>query len=72
MEILYYPQDIAKYQVFIPRDKNDKPDLAWQKKLANKVISANKVKTDAKKKLEEAKSLVEKEIEKLVNYTKRI
>lgn len=61
-----YPQDIAKYQVFIPRDKNGKPNLSWQKKLADKVISANKAKTDAKKKLEEAGNLVEKEIEKLI------
>ena len=62
-----YPRDIKKIRIFIPRDKSGKPDLAWQKKLADKVISANKAKTDAKKKLEEAKSLVEKEIEKLVN-----
>ena len=62
-----YPQDITKYQIFIPNDKNGKPDLAWQKKLADKIISANKAKTDAKKKLEEAKSLVKIEIEKLVN-----
>ena len=62
-----YPRDIRKIQVFVPRDKKGKPDLVWQKKLADKVISANKAKTDAKKKLEEAKNLVEKEIEKLIN-----
>ncbi|MDO8496249.1 MAG: restriction endonuclease subunit S [bacterium] len=61
-----YPQDIVKYQVFIPRDKNGKPDLEWQKKLADKVISANKAKMEAKQKLEEAKQLVEKEIERMI------
>ena len=61
-----YPQDIVKYQVFIPHDKNGKPDLEWQKKLADKVISANKAKMEAKQKLEEAKLLVEKEIEQII------
>ncbi|KKQ55473.1 MAG: hypothetical protein US74_C0029G0007 [Parcubacteria group bacterium GW2011_GWA2_38_13] len=61
-----YPRDIKKIQVFIPRDKNGKPDLAWQKKLSDKVISANKAKIDAEQKLEEAKQLVEKEIEQMI------
>ena len=61
-----YPQEIAKYQVFISRDKNGKPDLAWQKKLAEKIIAANEAKKSAKQKLQEAKQLVEKEIEKML------
>jgi len=61
-----YPQEIVRYKIFISRNKNGKPDLLWQKKLADKVTSACKVKMDAKQKLEEAKRLVEKEIEKLL------
>ncbi len=61
-----YPQEIVKYQVFIPRDKNGKPDLAWQKKLADKIISANEAKIFAKQKLQQSKELVETEIEKLI------
>ena len=38
----------------------------YEKKLADKVISANKAKMEAKQKLEEAKQLVEKEIEKMI------
>ncbi|MEO8637760.1 MAG: restriction endonuclease subunit S [Candidatus Taylorbacteria bacterium] len=61
-----YPRDIKKIKVFIPRDKNGKPDLAWQKKLAAKVIQANEAKKFAQQKLQEAKELVEQEIEKLM------
>lgn len=62
-----YPNDLSNYSIFIPRDKNGKPDLVWQKKLADKVISVNKAKTDAKQKLEEARILVEKEIEQVIS-----
>ena len=61
-----YPQEIVKYLVFIPKDKNGKLDMAWQKKLAEKVIAANYAKKSAKQKLQEAKQLVEAEIEKLL------
>lgn len=62
-----YPQEIVKYQVFIPRDKKDKPDLAWQAKLADKIVKANEAKKSAKQKLKKAKELVEKEIENLIH-----
>lgn len=62
-----YPQEIMKYQIFIPNDRSGKSDLTWQKKLAEKVIAANEAKKSAKQKLQEAKELVEKEIEKLTN-----
>ena len=61
-----YPRDIKEISVFIPRDKSGKPDLAWQKKLADKIIAAYEAKKSAKQKLEEAKRLVETEIEKLL------
>ena len=61
-----YPNDLVKYQVFIPRDKMDKPDMAWQKKLADKIIAANDAQKVANQKLREAKGLVEKEIGKLI------
>lgn len=61
-----YPQDIVKYDVFIPEKKN-KPDLEWQEKLADKIIQAYEAKNQAKQKLQEAKELVEDEIGKLIN-----
>ncbi|HUT96086.1 MAG TPA: hypothetical protein VMW82_00755 [Candidatus Paceibacterota bacterium] len=61
-----YPQDIVKYDVFIP-EKNNKPDLEWQEKLADKIIQAYEAKNQAKQKLQEAKELVEDEIGKLIN-----
>ncbi|MDD5772022.1 MAG: hypothetical protein PHX78_00985 [bacterium] len=61
-----YPQDIVKYKVFIPQNKNGKPDLEWQNKLADKVVQANQAKKEAKQKLQGAKELVEKEIEKML------
>ncbi|MFA4852344.1 MAG: restriction endonuclease subunit S [Bacteroidales bacterium] len=61
-----YPQEIIQYKIFIPQNKNGKPDLEWQKKLADKVIQAYEAKKEAKKKLKEAVELVEREIEKII------
>jgi len=61
-----YPQDIEEYQVFIPQNKDGKTDLIWQKKLADKVVQANQAKKEAKQKLQEAKDLVEREVEKML------
>lgn len=58
-----YPRDIKEILVFTPHDKSGKPDLAWQKKLAGKVVAANEAKKSAKQKIEEAKQLVEEEIQ---------
>lgn len=64
-----YPQNITGYQIFIPQNKDGKPDLAWQKKLADKVVQANQAKKEAKQNLQEAKELVEKEIEKITKQS---
>jgi restriction endonuclease S subunit len=61
-----YPQNITEYQIFIPQNKDGKPDLTWQNKLADKVIQANQAKKQAKQKLQEAKELVEKEISRMI------
>jgi hypothetical protein len=58
-----YPRDLIQFFVFIPTCDNGKPDLKWQEKLAEKVISASRSKADARKKMNEAKALIEKEIE---------
>lgn len=62
----FHPQSLVKYPIFIPRDKNGKPDLALQKKLADKIIMVNEARKSAKQKLQEAKDLVEKEIERII------
>ncbi len=61
-----YPNDLINYQVFIPQNKNGKPDVEWQKKLADKVVKSYEAKKEAKTKLKEAIDLVEIEIEKLL------
>jgi restriction endonuclease S subunit len=61
-----YPQEIAEYKIFVPKTKEGKPDLEFQKKLADKVIKSYLAKKEAKEKLVEAKMLVEKEIERLI------
>lgn len=61
-----YSQDIVEYQVFIPQNKDGKPDLAWQNKLAEKVVQANQAKKEVKQKLQEVKELVERETEKMI------
>jgi restriction endonuclease S subunit len=62
-----YSQEIAKYLIFIPHKKGGEPDLAWQKKLADKIIVANEARRSAKQKLLEAKSLIEQEILRLTD-----
>jgi type I restriction enzyme M protein len=54
-----YPQHISEIEVFLPRNKNGSNDLAWQKKLAEKVVGASTAKQEAQAKLAEAKRLVE-------------
>jgi restriction endonuclease S subunit len=61
-----YPNDLYHYLIYIPKNKNGKPDLEWQHKLANKVIQAYEAKKEARKKLKEAIDLVEKETEKMI------
>lgn len=63
----FHPQSLVKYPIFIPRDKSGKSDLVWQKKLADKIIRSSEAKKSAKQKLQEAKNLVEQEIDKLIN-----
>lgn len=59
-----YPSEIKKIFVFLPANGNGKIDLKWQQHLADKVMAANEARVTAKAKLEEAKVLVEREIEK--------
>jgi type I restriction enzyme M protein len=59
-----YPSDVVKIVVYLPANGNGKPDLKWQQRLADKVMAAHAAKADAIAKLEEAKTLVEREIEK--------
>jgi restriction endonuclease S subunit len=62
-----YPKDLREYEIFIPQNKNGKPDLEWQEKLANKIIQAYEAKKEAKQKLQRAKELVEAKIEELLD-----
>lgn len=62
-----YPRDIKKILVPIPRLENKKPDMSWQKKLAEKVILAHQAKIEAKMKLNEANALLGKEMDRLTN-----
>jgi type I restriction enzyme M protein len=58
-----YPQHIRAMLVYLPKNKTGKIDLAWQEKLADKVLAAAHTKTEARTKLDEAKLLVEQAIE---------
>lgn len=58
-----YPQHIQGILVFLPRDKKGNIDMAWQRKLADKVIGASTAKQEAQVKLAEAKRLVEAAIQ---------
>lgn len=54
-----YPQHIQDMLVYLPKTKAGKTDLAWQQRLADKVLAAARAKIEARTKLEEAKKLVE-------------
>lgn len=54
-----YPQHIRKILVFLPRDKKGNIDMAWQQKLAEKVIGASIAKKEAQIKLAKAKRIIE-------------
>lgn len=59
-----YPQHVRDLLVFLPRNKNGSIDLAWQRKLADKVTSASRAKQEARIKLDQAKRLVENYVAK--------
>lgn len=59
-----YSQHIQDILVFLPRNKDGSIDIAWQKKLSQKVIAASTANHDAQAKLEEGKRLIEKAIGK--------
>lgn len=59
-----YPIDVVKLRVFLPSNGNGKIDLKWQQRLMDKVLAASSAKAEAGAKLDEAKALVEREIEK--------
>jgi len=54
-----YPQHITEIFVYLPRNKDGSIDLAWQQRLADKVVGASQAKQQAQAKLAEAKKLVE-------------
>lgn len=54
-----YPQHVRDILVFLPRNKNGSIDIAWQRKLADKVTGASSAKREARAMLETAKKLVE-------------
>lgn len=54
-----YPQHIKEFLIYLPRNRNGSIDLAWQKKLADKVVEASQAKQQAQEKLTQAKKLVE-------------
>lgn len=57
-----YPQHLEEILVFMPRNRDGSIDIAWQKKMAEKVSGSGRAKQDALAKLEEAKKLIEKSI----------
>ncbi len=57
-----YPQHVAQFLVFVPRNKNGSIDHAWQQGLAEKVRAASEAKNLARQKLNEATALVEEAI----------
>lgn len=58
-----YPQHIKEFLIYLPRNCDGSIDLAWQKKLADKVVGASQAKQQAQEKLAQAKKLVEEAIE---------
>lgn len=61
-----YPHDIAGLYVFVPQNKSGKVDMEWQRKLAAKVIKVYHTRSKVGQKIQEAKRLVNKELEKLI------
>lgn len=58
-----YPQHIKEFLIYLPRNRDGSIDLAWQKKLADKVVGASQAKQQAQEKLAQAKKLVEDAVE---------
>ncbi len=54
-----YPHHIQAILTFLPRDKKGFIDMAWQQKLADKVIGASNAKQEAQAKIVKAKRLIE-------------
>ena len=57
-----YPQNVRHILVYLPQTKKGKIDLAWEERLAEKVLASANAKVKARAKLEEAKNLIEKAI----------
>lgn len=58
-----YPHHIQEILVYLPHNRDGSIDLAWQKKLADKVVGASQAKQQAQEILAQAKKLVEDAIE---------
>ena len=54
-----YPEHIQQFLIYLPRRNSGAVDIAWQKRLAEKVEAATAAKVVARTKLEEAKRLAE-------------
>jgi type I restriction enzyme, S subunit len=59
-----YPSDVMKLIVFLPSNANGTIDMVWQQRLVDKIVAAGDARTKTQEKLEEAKSLVEREIDR--------
>ena len=62
-----YSSEVAKMLVPLPKNASGEIDLKWQQRLTVKVIAASEAKSNATSKIDEAKALVEGEIEKRLN-----
>lgn len=58
-QIEIYPDHIAQFLIFLPKQSNGKIDMAWQERLAAKVEAAATAKAIARAKLAEAIAFVE-------------
>lgn len=59
-----YASQICKFLVYVPTKVDGKIDLTWQERLAAKLLAAREANSRALAKLQEAKALIEQEIEK--------
>lgn len=62
-QVHLYPQHIQEFLLFLPRNRNGKADLVWQRDLSDRVSGASQSKKKAQKLLTQAKELVEQFVE---------
>ncbi len=59
-----YRRYVRQFLIYLPFDGNGNIDIRWQDKVVQKIVMASAAKTEAQAKLNEAKALVEFEIER--------